>query len=164
VINLGKFLIKLNVNGKVYNVMIKPHWTLLYVLREELGLTGTKFGCGTGECGACTVLMDGKVVPSCLVLAAQAEGKKITTIEGLSNGVIHPIQKALVKYGAIQCGYCTPGMVLAIKALLDENPNPTKKEICDAIDGNLCRCTGYVKIIEATIAIARHFRSGDLNE
>jgi carbon-monoxide dehydrogenase small subunit len=159
-ISLGKFLIKLDVNGEIREVMVKSHWTLQYVLREELGLTGTKFSCGTGECGACTVLMDGKAVPSCLVLAAQTEGKKITTIEGLSDGTrLHPLQEAFVKYGAIQCGFCTPGIILSAKALLDENPNPTEAEVREAIGGNLCRCTGYVKPIEAILAVARQLKN-----
>jgi carbon-monoxide dehydrogenase small subunit len=151
-----KFSIKLDVNGKICDIMVRPHWTLAYVLREELGLTGTKLSCGTGECGACTVLMEGKPVASCLVLAAQAEGRQITTIEGLSDGTkLHPLQEAFVKYGAIQCGFCTPGMILTAKALLDENPNPTEREVRQAIEGNLCRCTGYVKAVEAILAVAR---------
>ncbi len=153
---MGKSLIRLDVNGEIREVMASPHWTLLYVLREELGLTGSKSSCGTGECGACTVLVNGKAVASCLVLAAQAEGKKIVTIEGLSDGTkLHPLQEAFVKYGAIQCGFCTPGMILSAKALLDENPNPTEEEVREAIAGNLCRCTGYVKPVEAILAVAR---------
>jgi carbon-monoxide dehydrogenase small subunit len=153
---LGKFLIKLDVNGKIHEVMVEPYWTLLHVLREELRLTGPKLSCGTGECGACTVLIDGKTVTSCLMLAAQAEGKKIITIEGLSDGTRpHPLQEAFVKYGAIQCGFCTPGMILSAKALLDENPNPTAEQVREAIEGNLCRCTGYVKPVEAILAVAK---------
>lgn len=147
--------IVLKVNGVEHDVDIRPHWTLLYVLRERLGLTATKFGCGTGECGACTVIADGMVVHSCLMLAAQAEGREITTIEALGDGhMLHPIQAAFAKYGALQCGYCTPGMILAAKVLLDENPNPTEKEVREALDGNLCRCTGYVKIVQAILRAA----------
>lgn len=154
-----KIKIKLTVNERDYVVEVKPHWTLLDVIRDQIGLTGTKYGCGTGECGACTVLMDRKLAPSCLVLAAQAEGKEIVTIEGLSNGdKLHPLQKAFIEHGAIQCGYCTPGMILSAKALLDRNSNPTEEEVRYAIDGNLCRCTGYVKQVEAILAAAEEMR------
>ena len=154
-----KIKIKLTVNERDYVVEVKPHWTLLDVIRDQIGLTGTKYGCGTGECGACTVLMDGKPAPSCLVLAAQAEGKQIVTIEGLSNGdKLHPLQKAFIEHGAIQCGYCTPGMILSAKALLDRNSNPTEEEVRYAIDGNLCRCTGYVKQVEAILAAAEEMK------
>ncbi len=154
-----KIKIKLTVNERDYVVEVKPHWTLLDVIRDQIGLTGTKYGCGTGECGACTVLMDGKPAPSCLVLAAQAEGKEIVTIEGLSNGdKLHPLQKAFIEHGAIQCGYCTPGMILSAKALLDRKSNPTEEEVRYAIDGNLCRCTGYVKQVEAILAAAEEMR------
>jgi len=154
---LGQISIRLNVNGEVHEVAVKPHWTLLRVLRDELGLTGTKLGCGTGECGACTVLIDGKAVHSCLVPAAQAEGKRIITIEGLSDGVnLHPLQEAFMKYGAVQCGFCTPGMILTAKAFLDEHPGvPTEEEAKEALSSNLCRCTGYVKIIQAVVAAAK---------
>jgi carbon-monoxide dehydrogenase small subunit len=152
---LGRIKVRLDVNEAVHEVTIEPYWTLLYVLREQLGLTGTKFGCGTGECGACTVLMDGRPVASCLVLAAQAEGRKITTIEGLADKELHPLQEAFAKYGAVQCGFCTPGMILSAKALLDENPHPTEEEVREAIAGNFCRCTGYVKPVEAILAVAR---------
>ncbi len=142
--------IQLLVNGFEYDVLVKPHWTLLHVLREVIGLTGTKEGCGKGECGACTVIMDGEAVLSCLVLAVQARGKPIVTIEGLArDGKIDPIQDAFVKYGAIQCGFCTPGMIMTSKAFLGKNPHPAEEEIKKALSGNLCRCTGYVKIIEA---------------
>lgn len=151
--------IKLMVNDSVYTVEVRPYWTLLYVLRNVLNLTGTKYGCGTGECGACTVLMDGKAVPSCLIPAPQAEGRKIVTIEGLSqNGKLHPIQQAFVEIGALQCGYCTPGMILSAKALLDENPNPTLDEVREALSSNLCRCTGYVKPIQAVLTAAKKMR------
>jgi carbon-monoxide dehydrogenase small subunit len=142
--------IRLLVNGFEYDLLIKPHWTLIDVLRDEVGLTGTKKGCGKGECGACTVIIDGEAVLACLVLAIQAQGKSIQTIEGLAQeGKLDSLQNAFVKYGAIQCGYCTPGMILTSKALLNKNPHPTVAEIQKALSGNLCRCTGYVKIIEA---------------
>jgi len=140
-------------NGQHVEVETEPHVTLLELLRDKFGLTGTKKGCGYGECGACTVLMDGKAVNSCLILSQRVQGKKITTIEGLSkNGELHLLQKKFVENGAIQCGYCTPGMILSAKALLDENPNPSKEDVKLAIVGNLCRCTGYLKIIEAILA------------
>lgn len=145
-----KQLINLNVNGNDYEVAVNPGTTLLDLLREQLRLTGTKKGCELGDCGACTVLLDGKAVNSCLFLALEADGKNILTIEGMANGEeLHPIQQAFVEKGAIQCGYCTPGMVLRTKSLLEENPNPNKEEIKKALSGNLCRCTGYTKIIEA---------------
>lgn len=138
-------------NGESVEVEIEPHLTLLQVLRENLELTGTKEGCGMGECGACTVLLDGKTINSCIFPAMEAEGRNITTIEGLidSQGYLHPIQKTFIEYGAIQCGFCTPGMVLSAKAILDENPKPTEEEIRNGIAGNLCRCTGYLQIIQA---------------
>lgn len=142
--------ITLLVNGKLYQEMVEPDELLLDVLREKLNLTGSKKGCGTGDCGACTVIMDGRAVTSCLVLAVSAQGKEILTIEGLAqNGELHPIQKSYIKKDAIQCGYCTPGLIMATKTLLDENPDPTEGEIRAAIAGNLCRCTGYVKIVDA---------------
>lgn len=154
-----KRLIELKVNGESYHVAIEPRRTLLEVLREELGLTGAKEGCDTGACGTCTVLLDGKPVPSCLVLAVDAQGKDILTIEGLANGPeLHPIQKAFVDCGAIQCGFCSPGMILTAKALLERTPNPSQAEVKEAISGNLCRCTGYVKIIEAIMTAAAQGR------
>lgn len=142
--------IRLQVNGFEYDLLIKPHWTLVDILRDELGLTGTKKGCGKGECGACTVIVDGQAVLSCLSLAIQMEGKRILTIEGLSpDGKLHALQDAFVRYGAIQCGYCTPGMIMTASAFLQKNPLPSEEEIKKALSGNLCRCTGYVKIIEA---------------
>jgi carbon-monoxide dehydrogenase small subunit len=142
--------LELKVNGEEYTVEVEPHRTLLEVIRNDLGLTGTKLGCGGGECGACTVILDGKAVKSCLMLALDAKGKEILTIEGLTRGEeLHPLQRAFVERGAIQCGFCTPGMIMASKALLDENPHPSEQEIKDALAGNLCRCTGYVKILEA---------------
>ena len=145
-----KQLININVNGTSYEIAVKPNSTLVDVLREQLRLTGTKKGCGLGDCGACTVLINGKAVNSCLVLAVEADGQNILTIEGLAQGEeLHPIQQAFVEKGAIQCGYCTPGMILRTKSLLDENPNPSEEEIKKALTGNLCRCTGYTKILEA---------------
>jgi len=148
--------IVLNVNKINYNVAVEPQRTLVEVLRDTLGLTGTKKSCNEGECGACTVLMDGKPAASCLVLALDAQGKEITTIEGLSEGEkLHPLQEAFVKHAAIQCGFCTPGMVLSAKALLDENPNPTATEVRKGISGNLCRCTGYQQIVDAILAASQ---------
>lgn len=142
--------LKLKINGKEYHVKVKPYKRLLDVLRDELHLTGTKEGCGIGECGACTVIMDGKAVNACLVLAASAEGREIYTIEGLEeNGRLHPLQEAFIRHNALQCGFCTPGMIMSAKALLDKNPRPTREEIKEAISGNLCRCTGYHQIIAA---------------
>ena len=143
-------------NGEEVRVEVDPAWTLLSVLRDVLELTGTKFGCGYGECGACTVIMDGQAVNSCLLPAFEAEGRSVTTIEGLAgaDGQLHPLQKAFVDYGAVQCGFCTPGMIMSAKALLDEKQHPTEDEIKEGVAGNLCRCTGYVKIIEAVKAAA----------
>ena len=142
--------IRLQVNGFEYDLLIRPHWTLADVLRDELGLTGTKKGCGKGECGACTVIVDGEAVLSCLTLAIRTQGKRIVTIEGLAQqGKLDALQDAFVQYGAIQCGYCTPGMIMTASALLSKNPAPSETEIKNALSGNLCRCTGYVKIIEA---------------
>ena len=145
-----KKLISLTVNGKVYEVAVKPNQTLVDFLRGELDLIGTKKGCEVGDCGSCTVLMDGRPVNSCLVLVVQANGRKIQTIEGLEGPQgLHPIQKAFVDKGAIQCGFCTPGMILTAKSLLENNPRPDREEIRKAISGNLCRCTGYQKIVDA---------------
>lgn len=145
----------LRINGRDYELEVEPTRRLLDVLRYDLHLFGTKEGCRTGECGACTVLLDGKAVCSCLTLVAKAEGKSITTIEGLSTGNgLHPQQKAFIEYGAVQCGYCTPGMILSAKALLDENPHPTEEEIRRAIAGNLCRCAGYERIVRAIQSVA----------
>jgi carbon-monoxide dehydrogenase small subunit len=145
--------ITLKVNGIRYTVDVKPQRTLVEVLRETLGLTGTKKSCNEGECGACTVLIDGKPVASCLVLAIDAQGKEILTIEGLSQGEnLHPIQEAFLRHGGIQCGFCTPGMVMSAKAFLDEHPKPTETEVRKAISGNLCRCTGYQQIVESIMA------------
>ena len=145
-----KKLISLTINNEEYELAVAPNQTLLEVLRYELRLTGTKQGCGVGDCGTCTVIMDGKPVNSCLVLAVQANGRHILTIEGLQTDQgLHPIQQAFVDDGAIQCGFCSPGMILTAKSLLDQNPKPNESEIRMAISGNLCRCTGYQKIVEA---------------
>lgn len=151
----AKRMISLTVNGDRCEVAVEPRRTLLEVLREDLGLTGTKRGCGTGDCGACTVLLNGRAVNSCLVLAVDAHGKEVLTIEGLAEGNrLHPIQEAFLDHGGLQCGYCTPGMILSAKALLDENPRPTVEDVKTAIAGNLCRCTGYAKIVESIMAAA----------
>ena len=145
-----KKIIELNVNRDIYEVAIDIHRTLLEVIRDNLELTGAKQACDQGDCGGCTVLMDGKPVLSCLVLAIEAQGKEIITIEGLAKeGKLDPVQQAFVDKGAIQCGFCSPGMIMSAKALLNKNPSPTEYEIKKAISGNLCRCTGYIKIIEA---------------
>jgi len=148
-------------NGEQVNVEVDSTWTLLYLLREKLELTGTKLGCGYGECGACTVIMEGQAVNACLVPVLEAEGMNVTTIEGLAElgGQLHPLQKAFVDHGAVQCGFCTPGMIMSAKALLDEKPKPTEEEIKESIAGNLCRCTGYVKIIEAVKAASTASKS-----
>jgi carbon-monoxide dehydrogenase small subunit len=148
--------IGLTVNGALYELNVQPWETLLEVIRDKLGLTGTKEGCGLGECGACTVIMEGKTVNSCLVLAVEADGKQITTIEGLADGdKLHPLQEAFIETGGLQCGFCTPGMIMSAKALLDKNPHPSEEEIRRGIAGNLCRCTGYTKIIESISSAAR---------
>ncbi len=143
-------------NGQEVTVEIKPDALLLDVLRDQLELTGTKQACGEGECGACTVLLDGEPVTSCLVPALKAQGRTVMTVEGLTSaGALHPLQRAFIDHGAVQCGYCTPGMLMSAKALLDRNPHPSEDEIKHAVSGNLCRCTGYVKIIEAIKAASR---------
>ena len=153
---MEKEIITLTVNGEPYEALVKPNSTLLDVLRDQLELTGSKRGCDAGDCGSCTVIMDGRPVNACLVLALKAKGREVTTIEGLAEGTqLHPIQEAFVEYGAIQCGFCTPGMVLSAKALLDRNPKPTEEEIKSGIAGNLCRCTGYIKIVEAIQAASQ---------
>jgi aerobic-type carbon monoxide dehydrogenase small subunit (CoxS/CutS family) len=146
----------LKVNGEVYEVFIEPKTTLQDLLRDELGLIGVKKGCDDGMCGACTVLLDGKAVKSCLILALQVQGKEITTIEGLGDGEkLDPIQEAFIEHGALQCGFCTPGMIITSKAFLNENPKPSEEQVRMAISGNLCRCTGYVKIVEAIMAASK---------
>jgi len=158
-----QFTLNFSVNGKPLVIAVEPHLTLLEVLRDTLGLTGTKEGCGTGNCGACTVLLDGQPVSSCLLLAVEAEGSEITTVEGLAStcpepgrgdGDLHPVQRAFVEHGGLQCGFCTPGMLLSSVALLTRNPQPTEGEIRDALAGNLCRCTGYDKIVRSVLAAA----------
>lgn len=145
----------LHINGRDYPVEVEPGELLVDVLRDKLDLTGTKKGCATGDCGACSVILDGRLVDSCMVLAVAAEGKSILTIEGVAqNGNLHPVQQALLEKHGVQCGYCTPGMVMAAKALLDENPRPSEEEIRRGISGNLCRCTGYQNIVEAIQAAA----------
>ena len=152
-----KKVIPLTINGEACELIVEPHRSLLDALRNEGGLSGTKKGCDVGECGSCTVILDGKPVTSCLVLAVEVSGSQITTIEGLqaSCGQVHPLQDNFMKYGAAQCGFCTPGFIVAAKALLDDNPRPTRDEIRFAIAGNICRCTGYTKIIEAIEITAR---------
>jgi len=145
-----KHKIHLTVNGEPYDLLVDPRQTLVDLIRHELGLTGTKKGCDAGDCGSCTIILNGKPVNSCLILGVEADGSDILTIEGLQKGEeLHPIQEAFINHGAVQCGFCTPGMILSAKALLDSSPHPTEEEIMRAISGNLCRCTGYKKIIEA---------------
>ena len=147
-------------NGNPITMTVEDHWTLLHLIREELGYTGTKEGCGSGECGACTVIVDGVAVNSCLYLAAGIHGKHLVTIEGLASddGTLHPIQQAFVDKGGIQCGFCSPGMILSAKALLDDNSNANEEEIKEAIAGNLCRCTGYVQIIDSIKTVSGYFK------
>jgi carbon-monoxide dehydrogenase small subunit len=151
--------VTLTVNGEQRTASVSPETTLLRMLRDNLNLTGAKLGCDVGDCGACTVIVDGKPINSCLMLAAQAEGRDVTTIEGLATADrYHPLQKAFENYGSLQCGFCGPGVLMSSKALLDENPNPSVPEIRDALGGNLCRCTGYSKMIEAIQVAARAMR------
>jgi len=149
-----KQLITLRINDTIEELDVEPWWTLSYVLREELDLIGTKEGCLGGHCGACTVLIDGKAVMSCLYLAMKAQGRDILTIEGLrgEDGSLHPLQEAFIEHFAVQCGYCTPGIIMTAKAMLDENPNPTEEEVRERLNGNVCRCTGYTKIVEAILS------------
>ncbi|SNS60268.1 purine hydroxylase delta subunit apoprotein [Anaerovirgula multivorans] len=157
--------IQLKVNGKVYEVDIEEDMRLLDVLRDKLHLTGTKEGCGEGECGACTIIMDETTVNACMVMAFQGEGKEIITIEGVKGDHdLHPIQRAFLEEGAVQCGFCTPGMVLSAKALLDQNPSPTRKEIREGISGNLCRCTGYNQIVNAIEKASQYLRGEETKE
>jgi len=157
-----KRVIELHVNGHAYDVVISPEDLLIDVLRQKIDLTGTKKGCGQGDCGTCTVLIDGRRTLACLTLAIACEGRSILTIEGIeTDGRLHPIQQAFIDKGAIQCGFCTPGMVLSDKALIDENPDPSEHEIKAGLSGNLCRCTGYVKIVEAVRAAADQMRGAD---
>lgn len=153
---MNKITVNLTVNGHHYSLQTRPNQTLLYLLRDELGLTGTKDGCREGECGACTVLLDGEPVNACLVLAGQAGGREVITIEGLAQpGRLHPVQRAFVEAAAVQCGFCTPGLIISSVALLSRSQAPTESEIRTALGGNLCRCTGYVQIIEAVQRAAR---------
>lgn len=148
-----KHLIETEINGTSYRFEVEPHWTLLDLLRKALKLTGAKETCGMGECGGCTVIMDGKAICSCLTLAIRADGREVLAIEGLAQGEeLHPLQRAFIEHGAFQCGYCTSGMILSGKALLDENPSPSDEEIRRGISGNLCRCTGYNMIVKAVRA------------
>jgi len=150
---------QLTVNGAERGFDVEPNTLLLNLLREEMSLTGTKYGCGIGECGACTVLMDGEAVLACMILAVDADGRRVDTVEGLAEGgEPHPIQQAYLDEGAVQCGYCTPGFIMATKALLDENPAPTEPEIREYLNGNLCRCTGYVNIVKAVQRAAQTLR------
>jgi len=150
-----KQAIELNINGDVHEILVATHHTLLEVLRDQLGLTGTKRGCDLGACGACTVLIEGEAYLSCLMLAVDAIGKQVVTIEGLSEaGDLHPLQSAFVDQGALQCGFCTPGMILTAKAILDEEKHPTEEVIKQKMAGNLCRCTGYKKVVEAVMRVA----------
>ena len=154
--------IQIRINGKILTLTVPPFRLLLDLLRDEIGLTGTKEGCGTGDCGACTVLLNGKPVNSCLVLSGELDGADIVTIEGLKIGPhLHPVQQAFVQEGGAQCGYCTPGMLMMTKSLLDENQNPTEEEIRFALSGNLCRCTGYAKIIQAVQTAAAELRRNE---
>ncbi len=151
-----KQLINLRINDADEEIYVEPWWTLSRVLREKLTLIGTKEGCLGGHCGACTVLIDGKAVMSCLYLAMKAQGKEILTIEGLKgdDGSLHPLQEAFIEHFAVQCGYCTPGIIMTAKAMLDENPNPSEEEVREGLNGNVCRCTGYTKIVEAILSVA----------
>jgi carbon-monoxide dehydrogenase small subunit len=152
-----KKLIRLKINNQEQEIMVEPRQTLLDTLRYDLGLLGVKEGCGNGNCGSCTVLLDGRPVNSCLVFAVEAEGQDITTIEGLyQEGKLHPLQQAFIEEGAIQCGFCTPGTILTAKALLDANPHPTEIQVRQAIAGNLCRCTGYDKVVRAILRVTVH--------
>lgn len=152
---MSRVPLRLKVNNEELELLVEPHWTLLEILREELDLTGTKEGCGEGVCGSCTVLLNGEPVRACLTLALEAQGSSVTTVEGLAgeNG-LDPLQESFISHGAVQCGFCTPGMIMAAKGLLLENPSPSEEEIRRAISGNICRCTGYAKIVEAIAAAA----------
>lgn len=152
--------INLKINGEDCPVDVRPHWSLAYVIREKLGMTGTKTGCEMGTCGSCTILMDGKPIFSCLRMAADAEGHELTTIEGVAeNGKLHPVQQTFIEDHGMQCGYCTPGMIIAAKALLDKNPDPTELEVRQAIGGHLCRCGTYVRIVKSIMRAAEIVRN-----
>ena len=153
---MPKQLITLTVNGERVEVAVEPRWTLLEMVREALRFTGSKEGCGTGDCGACSMIVDGRLVTSCLMLAAQADGRDVVSIEGLAtNGTLHPVQQAFINTGGVQCGFCTPGMIMAAKSLLDHNPSPSLEDVREGLAGNLCRCTGYAKIYEAVMRAAQ---------
>lgn len=157
---MGKLPISFTVNGDLQELFVEPRKTLLAVIRDTIGLTGTKEGCSTGDCGACTVIVDGEPVTSCMMLGVSANGKEVTTIEGISSpGELHPVQQAFLEKGGYQCGFCTPGFIMAAKALLDDNPNIAEDEMRHALGGNICRCTGYTKIIEAVLSAAETMRS-----
>ncbi len=152
---MSKQTIHIKINGEPQEVAVEPHWTLLETVREQLALTGSKEGCGTGDCGACSMIVDGKLITSCLMLAPEADGSEVLTIEGLArNGELHPVQQSFIEAGGVQCGFCTPGMIMATKALLDRNSRPTLEDVRLGLAGNLCRCTGYAKIYEAVLAAA----------
>lgn len=158
----SKKQLTIKVNGKLHNLMVETNKTLLELLREDLGLTGAKQACDTGGCGACTVLVEGRPVYSCLILALGCQGKDILTIEGLAtDDKLHPLQEAFINHGAVQCGFCSSGMILSAKALLDENPKPSEKEVREAIAGNICRCTGYAKIVEAILLTGENINKTD---
>jgi aerobic carbon-monoxide dehydrogenase small subunit len=152
---VAKQLITVTINGERAEVAVEPRWTLLEMVREVLRFTGAKEGCGTGDCGACSMIVDGRLVTSCLMLAAQADGRDVVSIEGLAtNGTLHPVQQAFMDTGGVQCGFCTPGMIMAAKSLLDHNPSPSLEDVREGLAGNLCRCTGYAKIYEAVMKAA----------
>ncbi len=152
---MSKQTIHIKINGQPQEVAVEPPWTLLETVREQLALTGSKEGCGTGDCGACSMIVDGKLITSCLMLAPEADGSEVLTIEGLArDGDLHPVQQSFIEAGGVQCGFCTPGMIMATKALLDRNSRPTLEDVRLGLAGNLCRCTGYAKIYEAVLAAA----------
>ena len=155
-----EYKLNFSVNKQPVEIVVEPHLTLLQVLRDTLDLTGAKEGCGTGDCGACTVLINGVPINSCLMLAVEAEGQEVTTVEGLADGELHPVQKAFIAQGGVQCGFCTPGMLMSSTALLARDPQPTEGEIREALFGNLCRCTGYDKIVRAVQAAAEEMKHG----
>ena len=157
---MRKHPISFTINGDLQELFVEPRKTLLAVIRDTIGLTGTKEGCSTGDCGACTVIVDGEPVTSCMMLGVSANGKEVTTIEGISNpGELHPVQQAFLEKGGYQCGFCTPGFIMAAKALLDDNPEIPEDEMRHALGGNICRCTGYTKIIEAVLSAAETMRA-----
>jgi carbon-monoxide dehydrogenase small subunit len=158
---MPKQIINLKINGEQHEVAVEPNWTLLATVREALSFTGAKEGCGTGDCGACSMMIDGRLVTSCLVLAPEADGREVVSIEGLAtNGTLSPVQQAFIDAGGVQCGFCTPGMVMAATALLQRNPQPTFEDIRNGLAGNLCRCTGYTKIYQAVELAAQRMTSG----